>query len=776
MEELGKITVFKNIWEISDPLFVDYITILKRIKDGNSKNTIERIRSSESKDEKQSLKKRLPSVCWSGRFSKRDANYFLEHSGIICLDVDDLKIEDIESIKDLVCGDFFTLACFVSPGGKGIKILIKIVPDKENHRGQFLALEKHYNEYLKSFTSTKKNEKKVGEITKKIDESQGDFLRAHIDPSGKDINRVCYESFDLDIYHNPDSDLWYETLEKVYEQKEVDDVDEVITILQNWADRKSSYYEGNRNNFVYVFASALCRFGVNELRALDYLNAKYDLPEGEMRTTVKSAYKSNDFGTEFFTEKEKKTKIANIEIESKKPVTAFWSVDEKMRVKIDTKQFLEYIAAEGFGIYRNRKGSGKIQFVQTKNMIVDIVDVIDIKKEILDFVQRKAPEPVFHELQMKNRYFENTFLNALPEINIEQIRDEKESCYFFFDGFYFEVTMDEIKKHDYINLKGRHIWKSQLCKKTVTEIIDPEKSDFRNFVYNATGKTKDNFINACSALGYGLHTYKKKRLAKMIYTCDASQGELEGLAEGGTGKNLFLECLSMARSTAFIDGKDFDKRDKFKFQTVDYDTQTVNIDDYEGNIKELFTKVTGHFEIEKKGQDKVVIEFENAPKILVSSNQAPEGFSNSFKRRIHLVEFSDYYKEGFSPADEFGDKDFFSDDWNQHDWNGLYSFLFKCAQYYLKYGLKETEIKDNTRYKQLVKTVGREFADYHKDYDISEWKNIKNIHISFIEHSGEGITIQKYTSNLRKMCAVYKWRFDVEGSGYDKKIRIIKKV
>ena len=88
------VTVFKNIWDTNEPMFIDVLEIFKRIKDGNSQDTIVKIRQLTVKKERDAIKKRLPSICFSGRFGKRDAEFLLEHSGLICLDIGELKDED----------------------------------------------------------------------------------------------------------------------------------------------------------------------------------------------------------------------------------------------------------------------------------------------------------------------------------------------------------------------------------------------------------------------------------------------------------------------------------------------------------------------------------------------------------------------------------------------------------------------------------------------------------------------------------------------------------
>ena len=308
----------------------------------------------------------------------------------------------------------------------------------------------------------------------------------------------------------------------------------------------------------------------------------------------------------------------------------------------------------------------------------------------------------------------------------------------------------------------------------MTGVRDYRDHDFNQFVWRAMGKSLKKYNDARAALGYLMHTYKKRRLAKLVYACDQSSGELDGMANGGTGKNLFFESMKFVRSIVDIDGKDFDKRDKFKFQTVEDDTQMVSIDDYEGNIKELFTRVTGHFEVERKGLDKVVMSFDDAPKMMVSSNTSPIGFSSSFKRRLHLVEFTDHYNSDHTPADEFGDRDFFSDDWDQNDYDCLFSFLFECIQEYFKMGLKSNEASEETKVKQAIMNTGHEFAEYMNGFDIDEFTNGRILYERYVKQTGDGISQQEFYSKLRKICGIYGWEFEQKGKGFNKELKINK--
>ncbi|MBE9490865.1 MAG: hypothetical protein IMY67_11265 [Bacteroidetes bacterium] len=773
---MSKVTIFKNISDTTEPYYVDVVEIFKRIKDGNSEELTTKIRGLKTKDAKAPYKRRLPSICFSGEFSQRNAASLLKHSGLMCLDIDDLTLTDLEEITKKVNKDEFTFASFISPGGLGLKVIVKITPGKAHHKEQFLALEQYFNEFLNNYTSTKKNEKKKGGKLVKIDTDQGEFLKVHIDKSGKDVCRVCYESYDPNIYWNDDSEIWYECLEEIVEQRTIEDQEEIIKLLQIWIDRNETYYEGNRNNYLSKFLYAMCRYGVNDYKARDYLSSKFQgLPSKDLDAMIKSCYSKDDFNTQSFTEAQLKGGAIQVEQKAAKEITAFWTINEKGRVKIDTQQFLNFIAANGFGIYRQSRQEAKFNFVHVHNMVVDIVTIVEIKRHVLDYVQREGMTPVFDELQMKNRYFENTFLNALPMIDVQQIRDEKDKSFIFFEDFYYEITKDGQEKFTYIDLKGRHIWKSQICSHTITKVVPYQEHDFNMFVYNAMGKDQDKYLAACSALGYMIHTYKKKRLAKLVYACEAGITELDGMASGGTGKNLMFESLSFVRSVVNVDGKELDKRDKFKFQLIGDDTQIVNIDDYEGDIKELFTKITGHFEVEKKSVSKTAMKFEESPKIATTSNMSPKGFSDSFVRRLHLLEFSDHYSAAYTPADEFGDKDFFSDDWNQDDFNALYSFLFNCIRLYLDKGLIGMKINAGLfQWKLLVKNTGNEFAEYFKEVEVNGFTNGRELYSEYRVETKDDVTIQGFYSKIRKMCAIYGWEFEKKGRGIETEVRILK--
>lgn len=156
-------TIYKNIFETNTPHYLDIDKLIARIKDGASKVNVTEIRNTLDKSKKDSLKKNLPSVVFSGKYQNREDKKCLEYSGFMVLDFD--KVENLETKKNEIISKEFVYACWISPSGDGLKALVKIA-DPKRHRDHFKALEK---------------------------EIQG------IDASGINESRVCFESYDPEI-------------------------------------------------------------------------------------------------------------------------------------------------------------------------------------------------------------------------------------------------------------------------------------------------------------------------------------------------------------------------------------------------------------------------------------------------------------------------------------------------------------------------------------------------------------------------------------------------
>ncbi len=125
----SKISFFKNTKSTSvvrDPEKETIRYWLNAIRDGTYKKDIDKIRAGD-----EDLKLKLPTIAMHGEFKDfREGKDFLEASGIIILDIDDIDPDDdLEEIKkDISESSEHIVAVFISPSGDGLKVLYYVNP------------------------------------------------------------------------------------------------------------------------------------------------------------------------------------------------------------------------------------------------------------------------------------------------------------------------------------------------------------------------------------------------------------------------------------------------------------------------------------------------------------------------------------------------------------------------------------------------------------------------------------------------------------------------
>ncbi len=163
--------MFQSIKDIDNPYYITLETALDRIKDGTSQPKVSKVREGET-----NIKKELPVALFSGVFSGRRDTDIKGHSGYIILDFDHINVTDY---KAMLGTDDYIRACWTSPSGDGLKTLVKI-SNPERHRDHFRALQSYF------------------------DRTYG----LEVDPSGINVSRACFESFDPDLISNEEPKIF----------------------------------------------------------------------------------------------------------------------------------------------------------------------------------------------------------------------------------------------------------------------------------------------------------------------------------------------------------------------------------------------------------------------------------------------------------------------------------------------------------------------------------------------------------------------------------------
>lgn len=260
---------------------VNLLNVLSEIRNGKYAQSVIRIRDfmeSGDSDSADKLKKQLPATTISATYSKRRVAEFLTaYNPVVILDFDEQKKEDLPGLLAKIRQAPYTVACWVSPRGHGIKIIVYPVVSLE------LKLENHQAVY-----------NLVKDWYEKL-------LGIKADTSGSDPGRLCLVSYDPELYLAPPFEAWLKDEAAAPEGLPPIDPPVVgiyakqIAAARKKASRKFLYEAGNRNNYVFLFASHCNKLGVAKEEVEMYATQSFaDMPTDECRQAIDSAYAHTD--------------------------------------------------------------------------------------------------------------------------------------------------------------------------------------------------------------------------------------------------------------------------------------------------------------------------------------------------------------------------------------------------------------------------------------------------------------------------------------------------
>lgn len=248
-----KINIFSNVWDTDCSHKVDLIDVFNAIGIGRWKDKVLEVRECKDKETQKKLKFMLPCVTFSGTFSnKRKAENLEEYTGLFVADIDKISKKDIPPLKNKLEKDPFVHLFFESPT-KGLKVVFKVNSKPEDHK-------------IYAFTAISNYFKRIYDID--------------IDPSGKDLCRLCFISYDEKIHWRENSETmdcydskfsyreWkYQNPDCLKFNKDVKiltNEDRVYKQIKKWLYEKGQkYVKNNRNNYLFIAACNLNRAGVS---------------------------------------------------------------------------------------------------------------------------------------------------------------------------------------------------------------------------------------------------------------------------------------------------------------------------------------------------------------------------------------------------------------------------------------------------------------------------------------------------------------------------------
>jgi hypothetical protein len=610
----------------------------------------------------------------------------------------------------------YVFSVFISPSGNGLKVLVKIPADPENHTNYFNSLEKHFNS-------------------------------TYFDKTSKNLSRVCYESYDPLIHVNENSSIWdlieeaqYTEVSKMKDAPTIPITDEnkIVEILVKWWTKKYPMVEGQRNQNCYILAVAFNDFGINKSLASYVLNqyANEDFTISEISTTIDSAYRNTaTFGTKYYEDEERVNQIkaklrrgvpkkevrfqmqdSNLDaevieavlnkVEEENAKQTFWVKNDKGIIKIIHILFKQFLEDNGFYKYCPEGGKNYV-FVKVTNNLIDHTSEKEIKDFVLQHLLELDDVSVYNYFADNTRFFKEEFLSMLSTIDIYFIADSKDSAYLYYKNCAVKISKDAITSIDYLDLGG-YVWKDHVIDRVFSMCDVTGRCDFKRFVGNINGGDDNRVKSMESTIGFLMHGYKNLSFCPAVILNDEV---ISDNPEGGTGKGLLMNALSNMKKLVVIDGKSFTFERSFAYQLVSADTQILCFDDVKKHFdfERLFSVVTEGLTLEKKNKDAIKIPFSKSPKIAITTNYAIKGAGNSFARRKWELELHQYYSKSFTPLDEFGKLMF--GDWNDEDWCEFDNYMVGCLQGYLNTGLVKSKFV-NLKIRQLSAETCHEFIEW----------------------------------------------------------------
>lgn len=407
-----------------------------------------------------------------------------------------------------------------------------------------------------------------------------------------------------------------------------------------------------------------------------------------------------------------------------------------IQIELDNLRVINKLRELGF--FRFDQPDGSYQYVHIKDNKISIVNDTQIKDAFENYV-RNLPEcnqqvnndkdgssmsytvtswRILEKLYKNMQYYFSSTLDRLRPIDkygrekkIEVLHDERNIKYLFFKNCAVKIENKlqtdtasnyltnnvVVENLPYSMLENGYIWQSSIIDRDF--YYTEQKGDFEVFCECICGNKQDRKQSLMSILGYLMHDHYECDLRAAIFT-DVNKEDITNAA-GRTGKGLLAKALAYTLNRdplkdckmITVPGKGFDATNPKRYSAGDLSTQLIHIEDLSKRfvLDSLYGDITDTAVFQRHYQNPTY----RRVKIMLSMNQAIRLGGSSDKGRVVVFELANFFSDRLRPGAYFGalhhktEKRFFGSDWEQDDWNTFYSFMVRCCQIYLQFGIIE---------------------------------------------------------------------------------------
>lgn len=427
------------------------------------------------------------------------------------------------------------------------------------------------------------------------------------------------------------------------------------------------------------------------------------------------------------------------------------------KLKLDRLQFIRFLENSGFfRLWPDEKTSILARVVdniaeeRTPEQIRDFVHkhVSTLPQQVTDGYGFGRDDLIKVLIAGFNVYFSEGNLKHVRSYNKEFHRDKPKAAYVYYRNGYTETTPDGTRLRPYSELDGV-IWRLQILDRDYRQLPEEEirRGIFARFQRNicSPGEARTQpltteqqisvdkrLLSLQTAVGYLLHRRSSPVTIRAVVFCDEKITlDLQRGGHGGSGKGLTMQGIGHVRNVSLLDGKTFNHKERFKYQSLTLATDVVFFDDLakKFDIENLYAVLSNGYSKESKNKDE--IKLPQPIKTAVTTNFVLTGDTVSDRRRKFEIEVSDYYGEHYTPAQGFGGELF--DKWPDTEWAGFDNYMLKCLEAFLQHGLVASE-HVNLKLRKLIAATCQEFVEFAgEEIPVNEELEKKDIFGRFIE-------------------------------------------
>lgn len=761
----------------------DYLENTKKLKEFSDKN--------QQKDFKNNY---FDYVTFSGTFSKRNDMCLINPSGLFIIDIDDIE-DKIEAVSERLIADKILnpQLVFISPSGKGLKIVIRIdisIIDKKKKSKKMDNVWQAVNSYFG---------KNYADLISPNEKNQ------FIDGSGKDLSRPCFLCHDENAYLNineekPLSQSFIKThipIEDINQNKTSKSVNKDSSFLRvnpattlKVLSKRHLMNKENHTPQLLSFIGAAKNIGQTKAQVIKYITEYVHISEVSSKKSHESLVKLvDDIFKRYGSDSDEIRYISPLEIAYKMLYFSFnKSVNQYLSKSLCRVAVEAILFTEGFA--KRHIGKGfipiKIRGCIICEVTVEMVNnhfrtLIDEIKEGYSFIYQELtyqiPVDAIKEIYLRDSHniFNENWLRHL-QIHAEPIlKDTETKSYFFFKNSLVVVTKNGVRLEKWEDIKGFCIWEDQLIRHDFNYKKDSSQGHFYKFLVNVTNNDDNRRKSMDTSIGYLLHHNFRESEGQAVLYYDETITDSQ-TPEGGSGKGLIVNAIKQVRKVAKIDGKHFDGGNRFRWEQITPSSQVVWLDDVKPDFdfSILHSNLTDGWTVERKYKSQFTIEVKDSPKTVICSNSIIKGGGSTNKRRQFIVELGDYYSSQIIKGDEKPIEQehgglFFSDSsWDSNQWNLFYSTILDCAWKYHIHGLVYSK-GINVELNRFRQSTDDDFASWveEQEFENKQRYETKKYYEEFIKiYYGDSHQIgqRKFTSYLKEYARYKGWKFDVKQS------------